>query len=206
MNLKDTKLFFLEEDCIRQFNRDRGKAIYRQAEERYEKLTGHADYRGNEAVKTHLTMNLYPAMAYYQALQEEEFSQEDALAFVRAETIRAANIKKAEQAKLVKLPCAYLMFRLFVKSFMKKKFPPEGFNTRWIRCDGKGVHFDMTRCIYREICDAEGCPELCSVFCENDDIAFSGLMPRIRFERTGTLGKGADCCDFHFVNNRGNHG
>ena len=41
----------------------------------------------------------------------------------------------------------------------------------------------------------------CAVFCENDDIAFSGLMPKIRFERKGTLGKSADCCDFHFVKN-----
>ena len=36
----------------------------------------------------------------------------------------------------------------------------------------------------------------------NDDIAFSGLMPEIRFERTGTLGKNADHCDFHFVKNK----
>ncbi|MBQ1373838.1 MAG: L-2-amino-thiazoline-4-carboxylic acid hydrolase [Aeriscardovia sp.] len=35
-----------------------------------------------------------------------------------------------------------------------------------------------------------------------DDIAFSGLMPEIRFERTGTLGKNADRCDFHFVKNK----
>jgi hypothetical protein len=59
----------------------------------------------------------------------------------------------------------------------------------------------MTSCIYKDICDAKGCPELCAVFCENDDIAFSGLMPKIRFERKGTLGKGVDCCDFHFVKN-----
>ena len=33
------------------------------------------------------------------------------------------------------------------------------------------------------------CPELCCVYCENDDISFSGLLPKIRFERTGTLAK-----------------
>ena len=93
------------------------------------------------------------------------------------------------------------MYRLFVKSVMKKKFPSEGWDIRWVCCDGTEIHFDMTRCIYKDICDAEGCPELCAVFCENDDIAFSGLMPKIRFEREGTLGKNADCCDFHFIKN-----
>ncbi len=39
-------------------------------------------------------------------------------------------------------------------------------------------------------------------FCENDDIAFNGLMPKIRFERNGTLGQGMNKCDFHLINNR----
>lgn len=94
------------------------------------------------------------------------------------------------------------MYRLFVKSVMKKKFPHKDWNIEWVRCDEREIHFDLTRCIYKDLCDAEGCPELCAVFCENDDIAFGGLMPKIRFERSGTLGKGSDRCDFHFIKNR----
>ena len=41
--------------------------------------------------------------------------------------------------------------------------------------------------------------ELCQIYCENDNIAFSGLLPKIRFERAGTIGEGAECCDFHFI-------
>ena len=40
-------------------------------------------------------------------------------------------------------------------------------------------------------------PELCTVFCENDDIAFNGLMPKIRFERNGTLGQGMNLSLIH---------
>ena len=63
---------------------------------------------------------------------------------------------------------------------MKKKFPKEGWDTHWIRCDRHEIHFDMTRCIYKDICDAEGCPELCRVFCENETVFdFSSmLLPR----------------------------
>ena len=52
--------------------------------------------------------------------------------------------------------------------------------------------------VYHDLCSKYECPELCTVYCENDNIAFSGLLPKIRFERNGTLGSGAECCDFHF--------
>ena len=34
MNLNDTKLFFLEEDCVNQFGSDKGKAVYSLAAQR----------------------------------------------------------------------------------------------------------------------------------------------------------------------------
>ena len=198
-DIKDTKLYFLEKDCLKLFGPEEGRSLYSKVNQRYNDLCNHSDFRNNKEIEYHLTMNLYPAMSYYQVLLENGLSKEEALMYVRKETVQAANIKKAEQQKTAKLPFAYLMYRLFVKSVMKKKFPKEGWDIHWVRCDGKEIHFDMTRCIYKDICDEENCPELCMVFCENDDIAFSGLMPKIRFERTGTLGDHAQRCDFHFI-------
>lgn len=183
------------------FGAKAGKEIFTRTENRYNELCGNADFKDSEAIRYHLTMNLYTTMAYYQVLREYGFEQEDALSYVRKETSHAANIKKAGQTKTARMPFAFLMYRLLVKPVTKKNFPKDGWDTTWVRCDGREIHFDMTRCIYKDVCDAEGCPELCSVFCENDDIAFSGLMPKIRFERSGTLGKGANCCDFHFIKN-----
>ena len=40
-----------------------------------------------------------------------------------------------------------------------------------------------------------GCPELTKIFCENDERIY-GNLPGLRFTRTGTLGKGAERCDF----------
>ena len=195
------KLFFLEEDCVKQFGEETGEGIYSQSNQWYLRVCEGIDASTDKEIKYHLTMNLYPTMAYYKALLKHGMEKEEALAYVRKEAVKAAKIKKAEQEKTARLPFSYLIYRLFVKSFMKKKFPKEGWDTHWIRCDRHEIHFDMTRCIYKDICDAEGCPELCRVFCENDDIAFSGLMPKIRFERSGTLGRGDDRCDFHFIKN-----
>ena len=125
MNIRNSKLFFLEEDCIKQFGADKGKIIYNLSARRYEALCENADFQGNTEIEYHLIKNLYPTMAYYQALQEYGLSKEETLAFTRKETVRAATIKKAEQAKTATLPFAYFIYRLFVKSVMKKKFPSE---------------------------------------------------------------------------------
>lgn len=201
-NLTDTKLYFLKKDCIVLFGDEKGAQIYNLSEKIYNKLCNNADYKNNKAIKFHLCANLFPTMAYYKALRKSNYNEHDALTYVRNETVKAAEIKKSDQAKVVNMPCAYFMYRLFIKSVMKKNFPESGWETEWIRCDRKEIHFNLKRCIYKDLCDQEGCSELCSVYCENDDIAFSGLMPKIRFQRAGTLAKGAECCDFHFIKNK----
>jgi len=42
-----------------------------------------------------------------------------------------------------------------------------------------------------------GCPELCPLFCDVDDVTYGGLH-KLGFSRTKTLGCGGDCCDFRF--------
>ncbi len=54
----------------------------------------------------------------------------------------------------------------------------------------------MIRCPYQDECVRCGCPELCSCFCDSDDITYDGLHPKLVWHRTKTLGRGDDCCDF----------
>ena len=103
------------------------------------------------------------------------------------------------QNQLETMPFAYTIYRLGVKKHMRKNFPDDGWTTEWVKCNGKEIHFNLHNCIYWELTKMYDCPELCCVYCENDDISFSGLLPKIRFERTGTLGNGSPYCDFHFL-------
>ena len=82
-SIRDSKLFFLKEDCVELFGAKAGKEIFARMENRYNELCGNADFKGSEAIRYHLTMNLYPTMAYYQVLREYGFEQEDALTYVR---------------------------------------------------------------------------------------------------------------------------
>ena len=45
-------------------------------------------------------------------------------------------------------------------------------------------------------CAEYGCPELCRCFCDSDDISYTGLHPKLIWERSMTLGRGNDRCDF----------
>ena len=178
MKLNETTLPFLEVDCIQQFGQEKGKLIFEQAEKIYQELLNNADYRNNAAIQNHLQLKLFPTLAYYKALRGEGINQNEALEYVRNETHKAANVQKEEMKKLGSMPFAYTIYRLGVK---------------------KHMHFNLHNCIYWELTKMYDCPELCCVYCENDDISFSGLLPKIRFERTGTLGNGSPYCDFHFL-------
>jgi hypothetical protein len=52
-------------------------------------------------------------------------------------------------------------------------------------------------CFYLNMLTAYGVPELTSHFCRLDDLLF-GEFQGISWERTKTLGRGDDCCDFRF--------
>jgi predicted ArsR family transcriptional regulator len=64
----------------------------------------------------------------------------------------------------------------------------------------------MKSCIYVETTTKNNCPELCPLFCANDDVVLSGFQPNIVFERNETIAKGSDQCDFHFHNRKMTNG
>ena len=65
------------------------------------------------------------------------------------------------------------------------------------------THFSasITKCLWHTACQENGCPELCPLFCDVDDVTYGGLR-KLGFSRTKTLGCGGDCCDFRFFKGR----
>ncbi|HIY45149.1 MAG TPA: L-2-amino-thiazoline-4-carboxylic acid hydrolase [Candidatus Borkfalkia excrementipullorum] len=203
MNFESTNLPFLEEDIRNNFDKNVGEKLLKETAERYSELLQEADkatknFQGSEALRRHYEKTLLPTVAYYDALRANGFGQEEALGYVREETKKRALLNAESNRKLARMPFSYAMYRAGVKKHMQKNFPAEGFGVEWVRNDKSEIHFNMTRCMYRDETQKLGCPELCAVFCESDIIAFGGLAPKILFERAGTLGEGAPLCDFHF--------
>jgi len=70
-----------------------------------------------------------------------------------------------------------------------------GFERKDISADRSEVRFDVTSCPYVRIMTEVGCAEACPIVCRQDEYTYGGLRG-VRFERTMTLGRGDQKCDF----------
>lgn len=200
MDYKETDFSFLYDDLTREYGNGQGKQLYTLMCEKCTNLYRQETKSENREMNKHIFKRLLPTIGIYITLIENGFTKEQALMITHKEIQHNACSVAKENAKLTKMPFTYGLFKMFAKSHMDKKYPTEGFAVEWKRHNKKEIHFNITRCIYKEICEKYRCPELCTVFCQSDITAFAGYKPKIKFERLGTLGEGADYCDFHFIN------
>ena len=70
-----------------------------------------------------------------------------------------------------------------------------GFQNRFYPKKKGEYRMDILACPYCRYFTELGCFDLTRIFCENDERGY-GNLPGLVFERTGTLGKGAERCDF----------
>ncbi len=100
-------------------------------------------------------------------------------------------------AKIMKFPG---MTGLFVKAWdpmTKNKFGPKcGFKNRFYPKKKGEYRMDVTSCPYFRYFTELGCPELTKIYCDND-VRVYGNLPGLKFMREGTIGRGADHCDFY---------
>ena len=108
-----------------------------------------------------------------------------------------ARTSHKQLAALLHIPGLYrLVPGVFVKSTRSVFGPAAGFVPKELQT-GNGVwRVDMMKCPYHDTCAEYGCPELCRCFCDSDDISYAGLHPKLIWERSMTLGRGNDRCDF----------
>lgn len=123
-----------------------------------------------------MTVKHFPAMSYYKALQA--FGIDDAIEKVKKETQKAALVNKQNNAKFARMPFVFTMYRMGVKKHMAKNFPPEGWETEWVRCDGKEIHFNLRSCLYHDICVEKGCPNFAKYIAKMIISPFPGLCRR----------------------------
>lgn len=201
MYFENSKYKDMCEICKSKYGDSLGHKVYTEGELYFKKFLDEADYRNSETIKNHMQNNIFPVLAYYMALLDLGIDRTTAYNNVLEQTQRYAKIEKAKNQSLGNMFGAYFMFRMAVKKVMSKNFPAEGWETEWVKCDMKEIHFNLKSCVYYETVRKYGHPELCTVFCKNDTTSFSGFLPKIKFKRNGTIGEGAKMCDFHFLKN-----
>ena len=144
----------------------------------------------------HLKRQILPGIAAYETLQRV-IPKEEALQIVHGYVERLARTSHKQLATLLLIPGLYrLATGVFVKSTRSVFGPAAGFDSKALQV-GAGIwRVDMMKCPYHDTCVEYGCPELCCCFCDSDDISYAGLHPKLIWERSMTLGRGNDRCDF----------
>lgn len=146
--------------------------------------------------KLHLESQIMPGIAVYETLQTV-LPKDEAVQTLHGYVEGKARREHETYKKLLRLPGLYrLIPGLFVKGTRMMFGEAAGFAAREIETSGRVWRIDMTKCPYHDACEKHGCPEICTCFCDSDDITYTDMHKRLIFHRTKTLGRGNDCCDF----------
>ena len=149
------------------------------------------------AKKKHYMDNIFPCISYYESLQTNGISKQDALNFLDKTWSKRAQ-KGADSTKsMLKHFGLYKLYPAMFKFVAKNQFGEKaGFKATFYKSDKKQCKFDMTRCLFLDTCKKYGCPELTICFCHTDDINNDNLHPDLCWNRTKYMGNGGDLCDF----------
>lgn len=176
---------FLEEE-------GRGELAGAQAEE-LDRLIATTEGKSEGQRKT-LIQTILPRVALYRVLQQAGLSQAQAAACIRKYMMeKIAAPKHASTARMEIVPGFYALYSRIFLQIMKTTDLQQSVQKR----EKDSFDVTITSCLWHSACAEYGCPELCRIFCDVDDVTYGGLR-KMGFSRTQTLGYGGDCCDFHF--------
>lgn len=144
--------------------------------------------------QTHIK-GIFNASALYLALKE--YSPDRALEIMEnGMAVYAKQTAKTFQ-NMVRMPFGKMIFLKGFAFGAKKMFGESaGFKQKFHHSDSNSLRFDVLECPYVKYTTELGCSEIAHIFCDNDVYAY-GYLDGIEFERTQTLGKNGEKCDFY---------
>ena len=189
----DTGYWHIKKDLIKRYGKEKVQKIWEKAGSNWEELCARYAHLP-EKTKRHTDGQMFRMAAVYMALKEAypEIALEALGTGVEREGRRIAKM----------LSCAlyipgmdYVFLRIFAKMLESSFNEDAGFRSTKHCISKEKVHFDINQCPYCKYLTEIGCPEIIHFSCEIDEWIY-GNLPGLKFERAGTLGTGADKCDF----------
>lgn len=148
-------------------------------------------------VTMHTVKRIYPCIAVYQAMVEMTQDQEKSYQLIENYFAKNAAVMAAKIQKICKIPLLYRLIPFIMGKMIHSTFGVEsGFAMIDRENNSKVCHIDMTQCPYYNCCKSCGCTELTTAFCNSDDVSYGNMHPKVSWERTTTLGRGDQCCNF----------
>ncbi|CDE24398.1 putative uncharacterized protein [Clostridium sp. CAG:440] len=141
-----------------------------------------------------LIQTILPRIAMYKVLSKEGLLEDEVYKYMRKYMIdKVATKKHLSTAKMELIPGFYSIYSKIFLRIMRTTDLQESVQ----KCGKDYFDVNIKKCLWHTACVENGCPNLCRLFCDVDNVTYGGLK-KIGFTRTKTLGYGGDCCDFHF--------
>ena len=189
----DTGYRNIKKDLVGRYGKEQVQQIWEKAGKTWEELCARYAHLP-EKMKQHTDGQMFRMAALYMALKEAY--PEDAL------EILGAGVEREGKRIAKMLSCAlhipgmdYVFLSIFAKMLDSSYNEDAGFQSTKYCISKEEVNFDINQCPYCKYLTEIGCPELIHFSCEIDEWIY-GNLPGLTFERAGTLGTGADKCDF----------
>lgn len=184
----------LKKAMIIYFGKDWALSLWKKTQSAYEELLPLAEGESDSRQKN-LKNSIYPFAALYRVLLAEGMEKDIAMEHMEAVmNIYTTNGNRKTYVLLGKLPFFFSLFRKMFSAGLKG----DSWTVDWVANDSKQFVYTIRTCLWHEACQSLGHPELCRIFCRNDEINFNDVSSHLSFERSSALGYGDDCCDFHF--------
>lgn len=190
---KQIKTFLIEE-----FGNNKGKRLFASQSEELDKIIANTKNKSKNQMKT-LVQTILPRVVLFKTLVENDLENGAYEAMQKYMVDKVAAQKHKFTAKMEILPGFFAVYKRIFLKIMRT-------SALWESTQKYGKDFfdaDITKCLWHTACTENGCPQLCKLFCDVDDVNYSGLK-KMGFKRTKTLGYGGDCCDFHFFRKQAN--
>ena len=169
-----------------------------RAQTRYDELYAQRPRPASRALRFHVERVTLPGLALYQTLLEESNDRQAVLAEMESLITSSMAGYPSLMPLLVRLQDPFPVLRRVFPWMMRLGFPAEGWDLESVEDSNDCLAFNIRRCLYLDTLTSYGAPELTPVYCAQDDVRFAKLPPSITWERTMTLGRGHDRCDFRW--------
>ena len=194
--MKQTRFSCMQEQMRRLYGPEQGERIAQFMEKEYGSLCA-AFAERPEALQRHLHNNIFPVVTAFRALLAEGLDRQEAAETAQDAFLALMNGIADTIRRALRVPGLYRLIPWVFRTAMPRLFGEDaGFRFRFYPTDGHRAKFDMQQCPYFQICQELQCMELAPTFCETDDICYGNMHPRLIWNRTKTLARGGDCCDF----------
>ena len=190
--MKKKSRFKAEIDC--RLTKDQSDALWQKATDRLDALL--EQYVSlPEGLRFHTENKILPAAAIYLTLKES-IGQYDAYRVMEDATFKTADAAAKKLSALLRLPGMRSLFVKMWDPLTRKIFGEKsGFQNIFYPKKKGEYRMDIVSCPYNRYFTELGCPELTRISCGADDHVY-GDLPGLKFERTTTIGRGGERCDF----------